>query len=160
MLTDMESVGDRLRRLREEREPKVTQTALAKAIGVTRSAIAQVESGTSNSLNAENITKAAKFFGRNPLWLATGDGPEYASDAVSDALDALPDEGRQQTLDFLLYQIERAKHVFTERPGGYTRMIERITQDMQRRKSADARSGSRLDDAESKDAPDPSKKLF
>lgn len=137
MLTAMEeTVGDRIKRLREERQPRLTQEALAKAIGVTRSAIAQVEGGISNSLNAENITKAARYFGRNPLWLATGEGPEFASDAVSEALDALPDDNRQQAFDFILYQVEKAKHVFSERPADYTRMIERITKDMERRKNS------------------------
>lgn len=163
MLTGMETVGDRIKRLRLAVQPRLTQAALAKAIGCTRSAIAQVEGGMSNSLNAENIAKAAQYFGRNSVWLATGEGPEYPSDAVSEALEALPVEGRQQTLDFIFYQIERAKDVFTDRPGGYTRMIERITKDMQRRKSADESAvppASRIDDAEAADAPDPTKKLI
>lgn len=145
MLTGMESVGDRLKCCREA--AKLTQQALADAIGVTRSAIAQVEGGISNSLNAENITKAATRLGKNPLWLATGEGPEDASSAVSDALDALPPENRQQAFDFILYQLDRAEtNVLNDRPGRYLSMIDRIKTDMERRKkdAAEKKPVSRL----------------
>lgn len=145
MLTAMETVGDRLKKCREAAQPKITQQALAAAIGVTRSAIAQVEGGLSNSLNAENITKAAQFLGKNPLWLATGQGPENASSVVSDALDALPEENRQQVFDFLLYQIDRAETgVLNEKPGRYADMIERIKADMVRRRASEVRPPDRL----------------
>lgn len=144
MLTVMDTVGDRIKRCREAVKPKLTQQALAVAIGVTRSAIAQVEGGLSNSLNAENITKAAQFLGKNPLWLATGEGPENASNAVNDALDAMPDANRQQTFDFILYQFEKTKDIYSERPGEYANMIERIKADMERRKANEQKPADRL----------------
>lgn len=158
MLTDMETVGTRLKRCRQA--AKMTQEAVGKAIGATRSAIAQVELEISNSLNAENIARAAKLFGKNALWLATGEGPEDASDALNEALDALPDGPRQQAFDFLLYQIDKAREIYSDRPGHYADMIERIKADMDRRKkdaAAEVRAPDRLRDTHDPKRPADSK---
>lgn len=128
-----DTVGDRLRRARDE--AGLSQEALAKEIGVTRSAISQVELGISISLNAENLTQAARRMGKNPLWLATGDGPEDDPSALGTILEALSDAGRQQTFDFIEYQVDRAGDALgPEKINSYHKMIEKIKTDMAKKK--------------------------
>lgn len=136
MLTGMiETVGERLKKAREA--AGLSQQQLAEQIGATRSAIAQVEGGLSNSLNAENLAKAARKLGKTAVWLATGEGPESSSEVLSDALSALNDDDRQAAFDFILYKIDRASpaYIAQERAHHYTDMIERLKSDMRNRKS-------------------------
>lgn len=135
MLTGMESVGERLKRSRES--AGLSQQELADEIGATRGAIAQVESGISGSLNAENLTKAARRLGKSAVWLATGEGQESSIDALGDALAALPEDDRQQAFDFIVYKIERAMPAYIEqdRAKTYTDMIERLKKDLTDKRS-------------------------
>jgi len=134
MLAIMDKVGDRLKRAREA--AGLTQQQLAEKIGATRSAIAQVEGGMTNSLNAENLAKAAKELGKAAVWLANGEGPEQGLDAMGDALMHMSEEDRQQVFDFVLYKIERAPVPYTaqEKAQSYAAMIERLKKDMSERK--------------------------
>lgn len=127
----IQTLGTRLRRSRDE--ANLSQDALAKAIGATRSAISQAELGMSHSLNAENLIRAALRMGKSPLWLSTGEGPENSTEAIGRAMSELPDEKRQQAFDFVLYQVDRAKDVLGERSADYMKMIERIRADMEKR---------------------------
>ncbi|WP_353173173.1 helix-turn-helix domain-containing protein [Paracandidimonas soli] len=64
----MKNFANRLRYAREMRG--LTQTELAKASGISQSAIANYENGTRKT--AKNIFKLAKALQLNPLWLAEG----------------------------------------------------------------------------------------
>lgn len=130
MTKTVETLGERLRRAREEAE--LTQDALGKAIGVTRSAISQAELGITNSLNAENLIRAARRLGKNAIWLATGEGEEHSADGLGDVISALPDHG--PTLDYILFQINQAKGFFGDRAADYSRMVEKIKADLEKRK--------------------------
>jgi transcriptional regulator with XRE-family HTH domain len=127
------SVGDRLRQSREQ--AGLSQSQLAEEIGATRSAIAQVEAGISNSLNAENLAKAAQRLGKSAVWLATGDGPELSFDALGVVFAAMSAEDRQAAFDFIEYKIERptVPYVSEKSAASYTAMIERLKDDMTRR---------------------------
>ncbi len=57
---------------------RLTQEALAEAIGVSRPAITQWEDGTVKSLDAGNAVRAARILGVDELWLATGEGHPYS----------------------------------------------------------------------------------
>lgn len=135
MLADMpkvtESVGKRLRRSREAHRPTMSQTALAKIVGVTRSAISQCELGMTNSLTAEGLIRAAIALGKSPLWLATGEGPERDPGAFGGLLAALPDEQRRAVLDFAMYHIDKAAPIIGPNAGNYASMIERIRSDFE-----------------------------
>jgi transcriptional regulator with XRE-family HTH domain len=128
------TVGDRLRRCRDE--AGLSQDALGKAIGVTRSAISQCELGMSNSLTAENLTKAAIRLGKNPLWLATGDGPEDDPGAIGTILEALPEESRTQAVEYIAFLAGKAKAYWGDRASDYDKMMEKIIADMEKRKKA------------------------
>lgn len=137
MLTYMDSVGDRLRRARAAAD--ISQDDLAKRIGATRSAIAQVESGISGSLNAENLVKAAHVLGKSANWLATGEGPEDSLEVIAEAITALPPVAFEQTCDLLIYNIEKASPAFIKQDvaNSYVKMIERLKDDMVARKKRD-----------------------
>lgn len=59
---------------------KMTQDQLARAIGVTPSAISHLESGSSKSLSMEHIFACADALGINAKWLCTGHGPKTGHD--------------------------------------------------------------------------------
>lgn len=135
ILAAMESVGDRLKRAREA--AGLSQEALAQKIGATRSAIAQVESGISNSLNAENLAKAAQALRRSAVWLATGSGPEHHMESLGEVLAHLPDTDQRQIFDYILYKIERANVPYVAESGAsYASMIESLKADFERLRSS------------------------
>jgi len=63
---------DRIKKAREY--GKLSQPALAKFVGVSRQAVMQWEDGTTKSLDAENLVRAARATGVDSFWLATGEG--------------------------------------------------------------------------------------
>ena len=76
-----EQVGDRIRRARFQAAARsgraVTQTALAKAVGVTPGAVSQWENGTTEP-NLSVLPKLAQALGVSAGWLAFGE--EAAAD--------------------------------------------------------------------------------
>lgn len=95
-----EQVGDRIRRARFQAAARsgraVTQTALAKAVGVTPGAVSQWENGTTEP-NLSVIPKLAHALGVSPGWLAFGeDGPELINPATD---RKLTDEEVQRARD-------------------------------------------------------------
>lgn len=73
MLYTMSKYGDRLKAARKMRG--LTQSELgARAGGLTKSAISQLERGVSTSATVENNYLFAQELRINPLWLATGKG--------------------------------------------------------------------------------------
>lgn len=133
----MDTVGDRLRTARLA--AGLSQQQLADVIGATRSAIAQVEGGITNSLNAENLAKAAKHLGKTAVWLATGEGPEDGEAMLNEVMHALPGDAQVQILDQLIYRIEKAAPAYIEqtRATSYVQMIEALKKDLRERKSGD-----------------------
>jgi len=65
---------ERLKYIREKRE--MSQSALARFIRITASAISQMEDGTTKRASSENIFSLARALQVNPEWLATGEGEE------------------------------------------------------------------------------------
>lgn len=133
--THLITVGDRLKASREQ--AGLSQTELATEIGATRSAIAQVESGISTSLNAENLAKAAQRLGKSAVWLATGQGEENSTELIGEMMADMPEDDRQQVFDFILYKLEKATPHYAEEKTAtrYADMIERIKADMIKRKA-------------------------
>lgn len=66
----METRGDRLKRLREDRN--LTQTQLAKAIGVTKANVSKWEARAAPNIDLDVFFALAKFFDIDPQELATG----------------------------------------------------------------------------------------
>lgn len=68
-----ETIFDRIKRVREELG--LSQTVIAKRIGVTRSAVSQWESGQTQEISAANLRLLAKALNKSMEWLVDG-GPE------------------------------------------------------------------------------------
>lgn len=66
------NIGDRVKRAREAAELSLAE--LARTIGVSRSAIGQIENGMTKSPTAENLYKIACKTKTNLDWLITGKG--------------------------------------------------------------------------------------
>jgi len=120
-----------------ERSPH-NQTALAAAIGATTGTITQWKTGDTKKYDAELVIKAAQFLDVDVEWLVTGQGsPERirkTSLRMAEIVDGLPSDPRQQTLDFISYQVTKAEPLMAgEKAAHYHRMIESIIQDMKNR---------------------------
>lgn len=71
----MKTLAERLRYAMEVLPPKkIKGVDLARAVGVKPPSVSDWLSGKSKAMEGENLLKAAKYLGVNPLWLATGKG--------------------------------------------------------------------------------------
>jgi transcriptional regulator with XRE-family HTH domain len=83
------TIGERIRALRERN--KMSAAALARAAGVSRSAIAQIESGVAKSPSFETGLLIARALGVSPYELVFGE--KRKPEAVD--LDVVPDLAEQ-----------------------------------------------------------------
>ena len=79
----VEDVGARLLMLRRER-PGMSVAALAKAIGVTASALSQWETGATKYIRPQHLLAAAMAFEVSLVWLITGTGPRKTEEAQTE----------------------------------------------------------------------------
>lgn len=68
------TIGERIRQVRQEN--KLTQTALAEAIGIRQNSLALLEMGKRNPSD-RTIIAICKYLYINPEWLKTGVGQPY-----------------------------------------------------------------------------------
>lgn len=120
-----------------ERSPN-NQSALAAAIGASTGTITQWKTGETKKYDAELVVKAAQFLDVDVEWLVLGEGsPERirkTSLRMAQIVDGLPQDPRQQTLDFISYQITKAAPLMAgERAAHYHQMIDSIIRDMKAR---------------------------
>lgn len=80
----MSDIGTRLLKLREERNG-MPAVAVARAIGVTASALSQWETGTTKHIRPEHLLSAARFFDVSIEWLITGTGPRKSVEAETES---------------------------------------------------------------------------
>lgn len=74
-------IGEKLLALRRERG--LDAVAVARAIGITPSALSQWERGAVKNLRPENLLKAARFFDVSLPWLITGVGPRRVEECAT-----------------------------------------------------------------------------
>lgn len=120
-----------------ERSPN-TQSALATAMGATTGTITQWKTGETKKYDAELVVKAAQFLDVDVEWLVLGEGNHErirkTSQQMAQIVDSLPREPRQQTLDFISYQITKSEPLMAgEKAAHYHQMIESIIHDMKNR---------------------------
>jgi DNA-binding XRE family transcriptional regulator len=104
-----------------------TQEWLAEQVGISKQALGQgLQRG---SLTLANTIRVARALKCSLDWLV---GLDTSSAQIGEVITGLPDEQKQGTLDFVLYQIDRAPNTLLagEKAAAYTTMIERIKQDM------------------------------
>lgn len=68
----MLDLGRRIRALRKEQ--RISQVTLAKMVGVSQSAIAQLETGTIQTVKANHLLRLSAALRTNPYYLMTGKG--------------------------------------------------------------------------------------
>jgi transcriptional regulator with XRE-family HTH domain len=115
-----------------------TQSALASAMGASTGTITQWKTGQTDKHDAELAVKAAQFLDVDVEWLVLGIGsPERirkTSLQMAQIVDSLPRDPRQQTLDFISYQVTRCEPLMAgERAAHYHKMIDSIITDMKSR---------------------------
>lgn len=66
----METMGDRIRTLRESR--KLSQEDMAKIIGISGAAVSQWESGATKGIRPENFLRFCAYFSVDPFWVVFG----------------------------------------------------------------------------------------
>jgi transcriptional regulator with XRE-family HTH domain len=125
-------------RLRDARERAgLNQAQLAQAVGVSRAAVSQWESGDTKSMQPVNLFKVARALNCSAEWLATGNGAIEPNGIVAGVLHELPEEDRQAVFDFIQYKIDRAPQIIaSDHVARYTAMIERIKEDLVKRRGA------------------------
>lgn len=125
------TVGDRIRELRLDR--KLSQEALAKAIGIKQGSLTQLERGVSKAPSSKTLTKLARVFEVDPEWLMTGKGSQQAVTALSEKESEL-------VLLFRGLSTEGQDYIL-----GTTRSVARHERDMQpRRRASDHTPGDSL----------------
>jgi transcriptional regulator with XRE-family HTH domain len=133
------TIGDRISAMRIEK--RLSQAELGRQAGVTRSAIAQLESGLSKSPSAENVLRIADALGVDARYLTFGaDGPPPAPEQLlADMLTLIPAEQRQEAMDFTLYKIEKSEaFIASEKLPVYLTMMEKMKQDLAAKKKRDS----------------------
>lgn len=114
------------------------QSALAVAMGASTGTITQWKTGDTEKHDAELVVKAARFLDVDVEWLVLGEGSyeriRKTSQQMAQIVDGLPLEPRQQTLDFISYQLTKAEQLMAgEKSAHYHKMIDTIITDMKRR---------------------------
>jgi len=76
----MSSVSDRIFEAAEQHEPPIKPAALARAIGISSSAVYQWRNNPDVSLDGNNLIALAEVLEVDPVWLMTGRGPRRRSE--------------------------------------------------------------------------------
>jgi phage repressor protein C with HTH and peptisase S24 domain len=63
----------------------------ARAIGISASAVTQIESGSTQKLDADTLMKASRLFSVNPVWLMSGRGSRKMAVGAEDSVEENPD---------------------------------------------------------------------
>lgn len=74
-------IGDRLRSLMLNKA--CTYTALAKAVGVSITTVRKWVTNDTKSISGKYLVAIANYFGVNPTWLETGEGPIKGSNVIA-----------------------------------------------------------------------------
>lgn len=73
-MSEWMTIGERIQKKRKE--IGMSQAKLARAIGVTRASMSQIESGQTKSPAASTLLLIAATLNASPTWIITGKGPE------------------------------------------------------------------------------------
>lgn len=122
--------AERFEQLRGGMSYEALAAGIARKTGVRISPQALHKWSKGGAADPKNIKATADFFGVNEAWLAYGTGPETAMQ-LEDVIDALPESKRQQSLDFIRYQLTQgANELFAEpaRVTEYLKFIDRLIQ--------------------------------
>ncbi len=80
----MSVIGERLLQLRRERTG-LEATVVARALGITPSALSQLERGSTKNPRPDTLLAASSVFDVSIVWLITGTGPRKHAEAETEA---------------------------------------------------------------------------
>jgi phage repressor protein C with HTH and peptisase S24 domain len=63
----------------------------SRALGISASAVTQIESGSTQKLDSDTLMKASRLFKVNPVWLASGRGTKRLAMGADDIVEENPD---------------------------------------------------------------------
>ena len=134
MVEKTEDFVQRFERLRGGMSFEALSQAIERKTGQRISAQSMHKWTKGGNIKPENLKAVCQFFGVTELYMLHGMGP-MSERTLEDAIRALPAETGQQTLDFVEYQIGRARELFaSDRFADYMVMINRLKEDMKRRR--------------------------
>lgn len=111
----METIGDRLRKLREARQ--LTQDQVAEKIGVRQGSYTQLETGKTKTPRSSNLAKYARLYGVDPEWLMTGKGSQHPISTLSDDESDLVVVYRSLSPEGRGYVLGRARAIHKDEHG-------------------------------------------
>ncbi|MCX2780401.1 LexA family protein [Microbulbifer thermotolerans] len=109
------TVGDRLRYARKA--AKMTQQQLADRIGITKSAVSQVELGMSKGLSHTSLVRACRVLNLSPEWLSEGIGEMHASQQNNNNVSPGPEIRRSVPLISWVQAGEWSEVIDMHQPG-------------------------------------------
>lgn len=78
----MDSIGERIRKRREER--KMDQVSVAQQIGIEPPSLSQIETGSTKMPRPTTLMRLAEVLETNMHWMLTGNGDQDARDVIVD----------------------------------------------------------------------------
>lgn len=137
MVEKVETFGERFDKLRGGMSYQALSDAIYRKTQLRVSPQAMHKWSKGGGIEQDKLKLLAEFFGVTEAWLMYGESPPPTLD---EAVGALPDESRQEVLDFIRYKYSRAEGlVASDIAGDYHAMIDRIRKDMDERLRRDGK---------------------
>lgn len=137
MVEKVETFGERFDRLRGGMSYQALSDAIYRKTGLRVSAQGMHKWSKGGGIEQDKLKLLAEFFGVTEAWLMYGESP---APTLDEAVGALPDESRQEVLDFIRYKFTRAEGLLaSDVAGDYHAMIDRIRKDMDDRLRRDGK---------------------
>lgn len=114
-IATMVKYWDRLKPEMDNAEPRLDITGLADALKISFQAVAKVRDG--GSFGSQNNLKAAKLFGLNPEWLATGKGQKYANQPDLVTMARMPEGSYNVTAIDVKLAVQKVAEHLESLPG-------------------------------------------
>lgn len=134
MVENEDTFGSRFEALRGARSYQDLSDAIDKRYGLRISPQAMHKWVKGGGITPDNAKIVAEFFGVTPGWLLFGEGADTRP-SVEDAMQELPGDQQQQTIDFLEYQLHRsAPMIAREKLAKYMAMIDGIRRDLEKKR--------------------------
>jgi hypothetical protein len=131
MVEKVETFGERFEKLRGGMSFQALSDAIYRKTGIRISAQGIHKWSKGGGIEQDKLKLLAEFFGVTEAWLTYGEAP---APTLDEAVGKLPDESRQEVLDFIRYKFSRAEGLIaSDVASDYHVMIDRIRKDMEDR---------------------------
>lgn len=103
----MESMGERIRRMRIDRG--LTQEELGKVIGIQKATMQKYECGSTHNMKRTQIKALADFFGVSPAYIMCLEEEQSEDITIMSAIKTMTVEELQQLNDYIDFIISKRK---------------------------------------------------